>query len=924
MTIACLAKISPMDASTGSRTDIYVSSANDAQVTGLNSVIWEPAMTAPPQLSINLWNGDFQAAADPGGANFIINMDTVKKTYPAADTLKWFGAPVEIHAEEIGTAWPWTTRFKGTVTGYSRKVNALTVNATVDPTPFDQNVLTATYAGTGGAEGGSDVKNTAKPLILGWAQNVEPILIDATNSVYQFSGYGAIEDVTTLYERGSSFGAVLADYATYTALVAATIAPGRWATCLAAGMIRLGAPAAGVITGDVKGHKIGSATPRVTADVISALATLSGVTSGRIDSTSLSAFASAVTYPINIVVTEQIKFRELANKLTLACNWMPGVSLTGQYFMAPVAFGGPEVLTVNAQGAASPQVTQSDELDVSVPYFKTIMGANRCWRVHTTDEIAFYATIIEKGRYSATTTYREGNVVDLGDGSRWLYINATAGSGNAPPAWPTTTNAYWDNLTPPSSDLSGVYLTNESHVVSCLPDGSGGDYTTAGGTFKVWYAGVDVTTSATFTILSTTGGLTATGGSPNVSIDSSTGVYTITGLTADDGTATFQATYSGLSVTKVYSITKNKSAKALSIISDRQSIYYDSSGTPVPSTQTTTFSAVKVNTAATVTWSVTDINGTPMTPTTSYLSSATGDSVTMTQAQFAAARNATTGVIVTGTLSDGGTLMDKISVVRVTAGANGSNGSNGTNGTNGANGTRTATLYLYKWSSTTPSTWPSGTSTYTWATGQFTDPATLNGWSRTIGTPGAGDKLWRIVQTYSDTGTSATSTVTWSGTYTPEQYTPTLGDLAGLNSVATVNINANAVTNLTSAYTQAAASFPAATWTTIQTITFTATGAPVAIKAALILYYSTTGAAGAGIRITRNGTDITGVINPGVIYADYMGIPTSVCFFTGTISITDTPASGSVTYNLDFNSNLSSAGGANVTNRYIEALETKR
>src|SRR3546814_11301954 len=36
------------------------------------------------------------------------------------------------------------------------------------------------------------------------------------------------------------------------------------------------------------------------------------------------------------------------------------------------------------------------------------------------------------------------------DLSSWLYINAVPTSGNAPPAWPTTSNAYWQNMTPPS------------------------------------------------------------------------------------------------------------------------------------------------------------------------------------------------------------------------------------------------------------------------------------------------------------------------------------------------------------------------------------------------------------------------------------------------------------------------------------------
>lgn len=96
------------------------------------------------------------------------------------------------------------------------------------------------------------------------------------------------------------------------------------------------------------------------------------------------------------------------------------------------------------------------------------------------------------------------------------------------------------------------------------------------------------------------------------------------------------------------------------------------------------------------------------------------------------------------------------------------NGTNGTNGTNGVNGTRTAILDMYKWASVTPTTFPSGTSTYTWATGQFTAPATTNGWSLTPPTAVLGQTLYIARTIYADSGTSSTSTVTWTAsTATP-------------------------------------------------------------------------------------------------------------------------------------------------------------
>lgn len=89
-------------------------------------------------------------------------------------------------------------------------------------------------------------------------------------------------------------------------------------------------------------------------------------------------------------------------------------------------------------------------------------------------------------------------------------------------------------------------------------------------------------------------------------------------------------------------------------------------------------------------------------------------------------------------------------------------GANGNNGTNGANGARTAILEIYKWSATTPTTFPSGTSTYTWANGSFTAPSTANGWSLLPGTSTAGYTLYACSVAYVDTLTTSTSSVTWT------------------------------------------------------------------------------------------------------------------------------------------------------------------
>jgi hypothetical protein len=81
----------------------------------------------------------------------------------------------------------------------------------------------------------------------------------------------------------------------------------------------------------------------------------------------------------------------------------------------------------------------------------------------------------------------------------------------------------------------------------------------------------------------------------------------------------------------------------------------------------------------------------------------------------------------------------------------------------GENGTRNGFLELYKWSYNTPTTFPSGVSTYTWSSGQFTQPATLNGWALTINdSPGAGYKLFGCSVSIINKLNTNTDDVTWN------------------------------------------------------------------------------------------------------------------------------------------------------------------
>lgn len=451
-----LAEIEPLDPVDGLRKTVRVTNVNIASVTALNDLIWRPAISEAARLAMRFFKGDFDGIAAAGGGNISLQLDQLLPQQANARRFVWVGASVKLWAGAIGQAWPWTQVFEGLVGDQPRtEKNRISLPLEINTEPLETDILTATYAGTGGAEGGADLKDKPKPWLLGRCFNVPPILIDATNSVFQFSAYGAISAVTKLYERGSDFGASIGDYANYAALVAAAIPEGRWATCLAAGMVRLGAPPYGVITGDVDGDAPSGTWRRKTGEIINRVAANAGATSSvnTVSFTDLDTAVAAVATSnqgrIGVFLTEQESLIDFASRLCAPCNAQVGVSLLGQMFVTRPDIGTAS-LTLDGQQRQMPRVIQSTETGTSPPFSRIDMGYAKSWYVHKTDEIAWFADLVERGLYDALTTYREGNIVNSTDGSRWLYTNATASSGNAPPSWPTTSNSYWENLTPPT------------------------------------------------------------------------------------------------------------------------------------------------------------------------------------------------------------------------------------------------------------------------------------------------------------------------------------------------------------------------------------------------------------------------------------------------------------------------------------------
>ena len=391
-----LAILNPIDPGTGSRVQIRVCSSQDPVATGADGQVWWPAISSAPTLSLSLFDGDFTANVEPGSASMALRIDVLRNSglFPRAERYDWAGAQALLYRLVDGTLVDLATM---RVERFAMEDFALGLTLSVDPEPFEADVLFNEYAGTTGIEGGANLKGTPKPWVFGRALNVEPVFIDEIDNVFQVSAYGPVSAIPAIYERGASFGTSVGDFADYAALVAEVLAPGQWATCLALGLFRLGAPPAGVITCDVDGDTTVGFLRR-TGAIIKEVARRLGL-SASINATSFDALDTAVARNVNIVINQQTSLLDLARRMARACNAVCGIDLDGRLIASRVAFGS-EQLTLDAQGRQMPPVLGMARQNTSPPYKRIQMGANRSWRVHSFDEIAFYSELIDRGIYA--------------------------------------------------------------------------------------------------------------------------------------------------------------------------------------------------------------------------------------------------------------------------------------------------------------------------------------------------------------------------------------------------------------------------------------------------------------------------------------------------------------------------------------------
>lgn len=271
---------------------------------------------------------------------------------------------------------------------------------------------------------------------------------------------------------------------------------------------------------------------------------------------------------------------------------------------------------------------------------------------------------------STTYTFETGEVT--GQPSGWsLLVPSTGGDylwaiqavASSRASTATIANADWNGprlVSQNGLDAITGFLTNEAITLAANSAGTVSSFASATGTFKVFQGVTERTTSSSFSVVSSTG--------CTVSINATTGVYSVSAMSADTANTTLQAIFGGVTIQKVLTLSKSRAgtngtigADGLSAISgyltnEAINLFAYAEGTVVSYAPATgSFKVFSGNTDISGSFTLSTV-GNPQSLTVSY----SGQTYSITGGFAASADTATLTIRATGTGVYSGVTLDKV------------------------------------------------------------------------------------------------------------------------------------------------------------------------------------------------------------------------------------------------------------------------
>ena len=212
--------------------------------------------------------------------------------------------------------------FQGSAKGWHFNGETIRVQLADGAVKLDTPIQSVFYAGSGGKEGGDDIKGQPKPLCFGKAWNVEPVYLGVISGddTYQVHN-GQINDVPACRDRVN-------------ALTKAASPPsaGEYSVDTSDGTIRLGSTPVGPVTADVEGAAPSGTFKQTTSTILRhVLDTHTSITDIEIDSAALATLDTDAPAVVGLYVPAQRTVRDVVGELIQGVGGYAGFDRTGRF-----------------------------------------------------------------------------------------------------------------------------------------------------------------------------------------------------------------------------------------------------------------------------------------------------------------------------------------------------------------------------------------------------------------------------------------------------------------------------------------------------------------------------------------------------------------------------------------------------------------
>lgn len=362
-----------------------------------------------------------QPSVQQAGRGMINLLDTSGRLYDSMVNLSWDGALLEIYrGRSTDLRANWTKIASMTTSGVLYDSTTKSLRIRDASWKLEAEIQPARYGGTGGIDGDASIRGVTKPYGIGWVENAPLQTINATLLIGQLSN-SSIFSVNDLRDGGQSL-AFSADYPSYDTLAAAVIANGFYATCLARGLIRLGALPTKQLTADFCGDNdllSGKRRPMTRADIVRRIACGLGFVrfdqTADIDAQSFAQLDNNYTAELGYFWNQPISKGDAIREVMSGLSGYAAVRFDGKLIAgaAELPTGAPfSTLTFGRDFKSSPKM-----ISYSPPRYATYIGWGRNYTQQTRDQLQTGVPEAQALIYSQPTQAEQA--ASLANGDIW-------------------------------------------------------------------------------------------------------------------------------------------------------------------------------------------------------------------------------------------------------------------------------------------------------------------------------------------------------------------------------------------------------------------------------------------------------------------------------------------------------------------------